>query len=165
MKRAFLSDDPNPDQVGLDGWEERWVDAFASHAFRRFQTRALVRASVGGAEPVPLAYIYSLRGAGLVLVIAADDAPDPGGHDHDAGHDHAGESATAAHRELWSGSRGAGTHEIWISRPDQAVFHVERPPEGAFSTGFGRLGISRTPDLILARTTATPEEKGHRHHF
>lgn len=154
-----------------DAWELRWVEAFAAHASQRFESRALVRAAVGGEKPVPLAYIHALPGAGLVLVLAEDPAPlgrlgPPGHHGH---HDTAtpgGEDpAAVAERELWAGSRQAGTREIWISSPDQAVFHVDRPKEGALSTGFGRLGISRTPDLLLPRTAATPEPKDHQHHF
>lgn len=152
MNRTFDSDNLKPHLESLDGWEERWVEAFASHAARRFDTRALVRASVGGAEPVALSYIYALHGGGLILVLA-EDGESTGGR------------GKQAERELWSRGRGTGTREIWISRPDQAVFHVDRPEEGAFSTGFGRLGMSRTPDLILPRTTATPAPKDHQDHF
>ncbi len=169
--RTYLSDNLTPHLSGYDGWEERWIEAFASHAERRFETRALVKASIHGGDPVSLAYIFALHGGGLVLVAAAEEEGE-GGHDDDNAHgdygDHEAEAADAAaraERELWSRMRGAGQREIWISRPDQAVFHVVRPEEGAFSTGFGRLGMSRTPDLILPRSTVTPVRKLHPDHF
>ena len=164
MNRTFHSDNLKPHLGVLDGWEERWLEAFGSHAARRFETRALVRVSVGGSEPVALSYIYALHGGGLILVVA-DDKEITSESGHSGGHHDGKKSATPAERELWSRGRGTGTHEIWISSPDQAVFHVERAEEGAFSTGFGRLGMSRTPDLILPRTTATPPPKNHQDHF
>lgn len=148
------------DTIGSDhepmGWEEAWVRAFSFHATKRFDTRALVHASVGGAEPVPLAYIFALEGGGLVLSIADPEDLEPGAAEHE--HER-------AHHELWSPGRGTGQNEIWISRPEQAVFTVNRLEEGAFSTGFGRLGRSRTPALLLPRTTHTPEPKLHHDHF
>lgn len=164
MARTFLSDNLAPHLSANEGWEERWIEAFASHAIRRFETRALVRASIQGGEPVALSYIFAIEGGGLVLVLVPDDDA-AGSHEHG---DHAAEPTDATARardELWSRNRGAGQREIWISSPDQAVFHVSRPEEGEFSTGFGRLGLSRTPDLIAPRSTVTPKTKLHHEHF
>ena len=164
--RTYLSDNLTPHLAGHDGWEERWIGAFASHAERRFETRALVKVALGADEPATLAYIYALNGGGLVLVLAGADggAQEPGNHE---GHNEEGEldSTARAQEELWSARRGTGQLEIWISAPDQAVFHVERAEEGMLSTGFGRLGLSRTPDLILPRSTVTPPRKSHHEHF
>lgn len=163
--RTYHSDNLTPHLSGHDGWEERWIEAFASHAERRFETRALVSVSVGGGEPIALAYIYALHGGGLVLVVEDGDGGGHGHGDHGGGDHGDGDPVTQAEEELWSRSRGTGHREIWISSPDQAVFTVERPEEGAFSTGFGRLGLSRTPDLILPRSTVTPVRKLHHDHF
>ena len=138
------------------GWEEVWINAFAQHASKRFETRALVRASVQGNDPMPLAYIFALEGGGLILSIASEE---------DLEADTTQDTHHREQHELWSHGRGAGQNEIWISRPEQAVFYVERPEEGALSTGFGRLGLSRTPDLLVPRTVATPEKKLHHDHF
>lgn len=156
-----MSGPPHPDTLiktrgALETREEKWIRAFAAHAAKRFETRALVRASVNGGEPVPLAYVFAIPGGGLVLMpaskadLAADKSEDP--HHR-------------VHHELWERNRGAGQNEIWIAKPDQAVFFVERPEEGTLSTGFGLLGLSRTPDLILPRSATTPEPKTHHDHF
>lgn len=144
-----------------EGWEQQWIQAFATHAQRRFETRALVRVAVQGkAEPVALDYVYAINGGGLVLVVAGE--ANHGAH----AENHGGGSGAddPAHAELWTILRGTGVNEIWISNPNQAVFHVERAAEGTLSTGFGFLGLSRTPDLIVPRSAVTPtREKGHRH--
>lgn len=154
--KTAMADEP----TSHDGWEQQWIQAFAAHAKRRFETRALVKASVQGEEPVALDYVYAIKGGGLVLVVAGE-----GGHGgHAEGHGGGRDTDNPAHAELWTIFRGTGVNEIWLSNPNQAVFYVERAAEGTLSTGFGLLGLSRTPDLIVPRSAVTPiREKGHKH--
>jgi hypothetical protein len=44
------------------GAEQRWVEIFADHVRRRFNSRALVRVRIAGGEAVELAYVYAIEG-------------------------------------------------------------------------------------------------------
>jgi hypothetical protein len=140
------------------GAEQRWVEIFADHVRRRFNSRALVTVRIDSEEPVELAYVYAIEGGGLVLTLPSERKEDLGhgnhghgnlGHAHDGGHDEADDS-------LLNGDLGTGQSEIWIGSPAQAIFHVRRAEQGALCTGFGYLGLSRTPRLFIPRGTEPP---------
>jgi hypothetical protein len=85
-----------------------------------------------------------MEGGGLVLAL-----PCEGAEHHDHGHTgHGGGHEGADHRPL-SGGLGTGGSEIWIGSPSQAIFEVRQAEEGAPCTGFGYLGLSRTPRLFI----------------
>ena len=130
--------------------EQRWVEVFADHVQRRFNSRALVTVRVDGEPPLELAYIYAIQGGGLVLTLPSEPSdPNGDGHEGDDGHGELGHG-------LWSGELGTGKSEIWIGSPNQAVFEVRRIEDGVLCTGFGYLGLSRTPHLIIPRGTEPP---------
>ena len=134
-------------------WSRRWIESFAAHARLRYETRALVRATLPGADVVALSYIYALPDGGLVLTIdeantgaaqATADLTQP--HDNQADEhqphhppDANEETTDIVHDALWDIQRGTGQKEICISSPEQVVFQVERAAEGELSTGFGWL--------------------------
>ena len=144
------------------GAEQRWVEIFADHVRRRFNSRALVRIRVAGGEPIELAYIYAMEGGGLVLTLPSARAEGHGnghhGHTgHDGGHEESGD-------RLLNGELGTGQSEIWIGSPAQAIFEVRRAEEGALCTGFGYLGLSRTPRLFIPRGTEPPPPRDPHEH-
>lgn len=166
----------------------RWIDAYAHHVRQRFNSRALVSVRIDGGPPTELAFIYALAGGGLVLTLPVepsehDDRGEHHEHDDHAGHhehdDHAGHHkhddhgqrdettgtdghghGGAGHR-LLDGELGTGQAEIWIAAPDQAIFEARRLETGVLCTGFGHLGVSRTPRLIIPRGTEPPPPRDH----
>jgi hypothetical protein len=155
---------------GLADEARQWVEAWAGHVRKRFNSRAVVSARVSGAEPVTVTQVYALEGGGLVLVMACDHAAeeephggDAHGHDREradhhegGGHDH----ATHPHVEMEGCS---GDCEVWLASPAQVVFEVRCAAEGALCTGFGVLGLSRTPQVLIPRAMEPPPRRGHDH--
>ncbi len=138
-----------PDVLG----ERRWVEAYADHVRRRFNSRALVSVRIAGEPPVVLSYVYALEGGGLVLCMPSDQA------------DHHGEgNEEAAEPSHGGGERGTGDSELWIASPEQAVFEARSVEDGALCTGFGYLGLSRTPHVIVPRGTEPPPKQDHHEH-
>lgn len=198
----------------------QWVEAWAGHVRKRFNSRAVVSARIAGAAPVALSQVYALEGGGIVLVTpcdhaedeathdhaahdhAADDhdvhddgAHDDGAHDHDAAEEHHHEADEGAgahghgaddhgaakehHHEAAVGER-AGAHdhaahphgevggccgdgEVWVASPAQVVFEARCAAEGVWCTGFGVLGLSRTPHVLVPRGREAPPPRGHDH--
>jgi hypothetical protein len=166
----------------------RWIEAWASHVRKRFNSRAVIRARVPGMEPMTLSQVYALEGGGLVLVMPclhADHGSHPD-HGHDDGH---GEGDGAAKPKPLHTDPGGGHDdhpepprddhaehphgdvegccgdcELWLSSEDQVVFEARCAPDGELCTGFGYLGLSRTPLVLVARGTKPPPPPGHDHH-
>lgn len=159
------------------GAEQRWIEIFADHVRRRFNSRALVRVRIAGGEPVELAYIYAMEGGGLVLTLPCAEGHGNGHHGHVGGHHGANEDPQhGAHDDpqhgghdkagdpLLSGELGTGGSEIWIGSPAQAIFEVRKAEEGVLCTGFGYLGLSRTPRLFIPRATQPPPPRDPHEH-
>ena len=153
------------------GAEQRWVEIFADHVRRRFNSRAQVKVRIAGGEAVELAYVYAIEGGGVVLTLPnpeghgnGHERTTPHGHDGHAGHDgHDGEHQEAGDG-LLNGELGTGESEIWLGSPAQAIFEVRRAEDGVLCTGFGYLGLSRTPRLFVVRgTEAPPPRNPHEH--
>ncbi len=151
-----------------------WIEAWAGHVQKRFNSRAVVSARIAGAAPMVLSQLYALEGGGLVLVTPCDHTADGPGHDHTA-HGHG--AANERHHEV-TGGGGAHDHEahphgsvegccgdcvLWLASPAQVVFEARCAPEGALCTGFGYLGLSRTPQVLVARGTEAPPPRSHEH--
>lgn len=153
----------------------RRVEAWAGHVRMRFNSRAVVSARIAGAAPVELSQVYALEGGGLVLVTPCDHAPGGAGHDRPA-HSH---GAAKEHNREVKGGGGHHDHaahphgeadgccgdcEFWLESLAQVVFEARCATEGAWCTGFGYLGLSRTPHVLVARgTEAPPPRRGHEH--
>jgi hypothetical protein len=177
----------------------RWVEAWAEHVRKRFNSRALVSVRVGGAQPLVLSHVYALEGGGLVLVATC-------GHEHDHGHGEApehhravpmavprgngggaaahgpahGEQAHGGHTHAGAEHGHAHTHgsahphddaeacadcvELWLASPEHAVFEARCIEDGELCTGFGYLGLSRTPHVLVARGTEPPPKRDHHEH-
>ena len=188
----------------------RWVEAWADHLRKRFNSRALVSVRIYGGEPITLSHVYALDGGGLVLVMPCEheraghdhghdhgpehhrispaalpphphakspeghgDAPPP--HHHDAGtappHHHV-DKAADRNQEITRPDEAAGlAHgpegdcpggaELWIASPAQAVFEARSIDVGKLCTGLGYLGLSRTPVMLIARSTELPPKRDH----
>jgi hypothetical protein len=131
-----------------------WIEAYAAHVRKRFNGRAAVSVRVGEQEPTTLSQVYALEGGGLVLVVAGEDE----GHEHPPGeHEHTEEEASPA-----SDTEERG-RELWIDSPAQAIFEARQAEDGALCTGFGYLGLSRTPQVLVPRSTEPPPDPGHHH--
>ena len=127
--------------------ERHWVDTYAYHVRRRFNSRARVSVRIAGDSPVELSYIYALEEGGLVLCLLSDEAGHEQGH-----HGHLG------------GELGTGVSELWIKSPNDAVFEAHRVEDGVLCTGFGYLGLSRTPHILVPRGTEPPPKPDHHKH-
>jgi hypothetical protein len=202
----------------------QWVEAWADHVRKRFNSRALVSARIAGGVPVLLSQVYALEGGGIVLVTPCDhegdEAHEHSGHDHagdehaehehaehdhaahehaehdQAAHDHDGHVHVGVqhaahddgglvhvpggehhHRAEEGGGAGhdhaahphgevdgcCGDGEVWLSSPAAVVFQARCAPEGTLCTGFGVLGLSRTPHVLVARGREAPPPRGHDH--
>lgn len=129
--------------------ERHWVETYADHVRRRFNSRALVSVRIAGEAPVVLSYVYAMEGGGLVLCLPSGEAEDDEGHEEETAPLHHG------------GERGTGKSELWIASPESAVFEVQRVEDGVLCTGFGYLGLSRTPHVIVPRGTEPPPVRDH----
>jgi hypothetical protein len=56
-----------------------------------------------------------------------------------------------------------GDCELWLASEAQVVFEARCAPDGELCTGFGYLGPSRTPQVLVARGTEPPPDRGHDH--
>lgn len=126
--------------------EQRWIEIFTDHVRKRFNSRAIVNLRLDRDTHQELAYVYVLEGGGIVLTLPSSGHQD--GHSKD---DHG----------LLNGELGTGESEIWISSADQAIFDVQRAKDGELCTGFGYLGLSRTPRLIIPRGTEPLPPRDH----
>jgi hypothetical protein len=130
-----------------------WIEAYAAHVRKRFGSRVVLRARIGEADPVDVCQLYALEGGGLVLVAwCGHDEGCTGRHHHHAeGHDHgAGEGHNCQ-------------YELWLASPERVVFEAQAAEEGKLCTGFGYLGVSRTPQVLVPRSTERSPERGHEH--
>lgn len=134
----------------------QWAEAWAGHVRKRFNSRAVVSARIAGSAPVVLSQVFALEGGGLVLVTPCDHAVDEAAHDHATPHDH----ALHPHGEV---EGCCGDCEVWVASTAQVVFEARCAAEGALCTGFGVLGLSRTPQVLVARGTEAPPRRGHEH--
>lgn len=107
-----------------------------------------------------LSQVYALEGGGLVLVAPCDHPGDEAPRDHNAPHDHADDHAAHPHGEV-EGCRGEC--EVWLASAAQVIFEARYAAEGVLCTGFGVLGLSRTPHVLVARGTEAPPRRGHEH--
>lgn len=151
MRRTGTADDA----AAIDGsrGERHWVDAYAEHVRKRFNSRVLISVRIAGEAPVELSYVYALDGGGLVLCMPSEHAEHHGeSHEEAAEHAHGG------------GERGTGGSELWIASPGQAVFETRSVEDGVLCTGFGYLGASRTPHIIVPRGTEPPPKRDHHEH-
>lgn len=153
----------------------RWIELWAGHVRKRFNSRALIRARVAGMEAMTLSHVYALEGGGLVLVIPCSHAD----HGSDAEHVRHGENGAAPEQHPHASPEGAyddhaahphgdvagccGDCELWLASEAQVVFEARCAPNGALCTGFGYLGLSRTPQVLVARGTEPPPEPDHGH--
>lgn len=164
-----------------------WVEAYAAHVRKRFDSRAIVSVRLPGAPPVELSHVYSLESGGLVLVTCCGHPHHGDAHEHGTGipehhRDHAGQPREAVghehggdqhphagHGHAHGGDDHAGEDhecsaaELWLAAPDQAIFEAHCAEEGALCTGFGYLGLSRTPHMLIRRGTQAPPKPGHEH--
>jgi hypothetical protein len=147
-----------------------WVEAWANHVQKRFDSRALVSARIADAASVALSHVYALEGGGIVLVTPCDHAADDAPHEHAADEHGADEHTAPVHpahdRHMHPhgpGERCGGDCELWLASPAQVVFEVRCAAEGALCTGFGFLGLSRTPHVLVARAREAPPKRGHDH--
>jgi hypothetical protein len=161
-------------QPNAAGDPRRWVEAWAEHVRKRFNGRAVVSARIAGAAPVVLSQVYALEGCGLVLVTpceheAGGPADDDAAHERDAAsvHDHEhGSGAADAHAEHPHEDLDGccGDCEFWLASPAQVAFESRSAAEGTLCTGFGYLGLSRTPHVFVARGREAPPRRGHHEH-
>src|SRR5215208_5221191 len=115
----------------------RWVTAHADHVAKRFGSRAVV--SVRQADGTfRLSQIYAMESGGLVLVEHGDHHKH-GDDDHDE-HEHEDE-----HEQDYECPR-----EFWVASPEQVVLEMCPAQDGELCTGFGYLGLSRTPHVFVA---------------
>jgi hypothetical protein len=192
----------NVRQTGASGAAVHWVEAWADHLRKRFNSRALVSVRIAGAEPVVLSHIYALEGGGLVLVLPCEH--DHGDHEHHGPEHHGPEHHRASpsalpppgnakppeahgnqpaphHHGAKSADRNAqgeapgeetgqphghegdcpGGVELWLASPENAVFEVRSVEEGKLCTGLGYLAVSRTPLMLIARSTEPPPKRDH----
>lgn len=137
----------------------RWLEAYADHVRKRFTSRAIVSARLAGEAPVVLSHVYALESGGLVLVVGADgsdhESADHGHH----GHEHGEASAHHPHTH----TAECGCQELWIESPEDVIFEARHAEDGALCTGFGYLGASRTPRVLVPRGTEPPPRRDHDH--
>lgn len=156
----------------------RWLTAYARHITRRFNSRAVVSLRRDG-EAVRLRQVYAMEGGGLVLVEEGEHEHEHGGHthgEHEHGehghggheHGHGGGHAHEHEHEHGDAGHGAGSEyecprETWVASPDQVVLEACKAADGEWCTGFGYLGRSRTPHVLVPRGTEPPPPRGHDH--
>lgn len=162
---------PTPDTSFIKPSESvRWVTAYADHVRRRFNSRVVVSLRRDG-EAVRLRQVYAVEGGGLVLVEEDEHEARPERpHEHEHEHEHGEhEHGEHEHGEAGHGEGGAAhgseyecPRETWVASPDQVVLESCLAAEGEWCTGFGYLGRSRTPHVLVPRGTEPPP-KGHHH--
>lgn len=132
----------------------RWVTAYANHVLKRFNSRAIVSVRHCG-ETIRLSQVYALKDGGLVLVEHEED----GHHEHGGGghHEHGG----GGHHEHGGGYECP--RELWVTSREQVVLEACPAADGEWCTGFGYLGRSRTPHVLVARGTDPPPRREHDH--
>ena len=145
-----------------------WIEAYAAHVRKRFGGRVLLRARVDRADWVDVCQLYALEDGGLVLKAwcGHDEECTDHEHAHDADDGH-GEARHGGEHEHDHGHEGGAAHhceyELWVSSPERIVFEARPAEHGKLCTGFGYLGISRTPQVLVPRGTEAPPEPGHEH--
>lgn len=140
-----------------------WIETYAAHVRKRFGSRARLRARVMGAEPVDVCQLYGLEGGGLIVVAWCghdEECTGEHGHAHDDAHAH---DEGHAHGHRHGDADHPCQHELWVSSPEQVVFEARPAEAGELCTGFGYLGVSRTPQILVPRGTEPPPKKGHEH--
>jgi len=156
-----------------------WVSAYAEHVRKRFNSRALVSVRLGAGEPVELSHVYALESGGLVLVTCCTDAEhgqvghsgvpehqqgvgaaERKAHKHGNEHEHDGGDEHEHGHSSGGSCKGA---ELWLASPELAFFEAHCAADGTLCTGFGYLGLSRTPHVLIPRGTRPPAPKGHEH--
>ena len=147
---------------------KNWIEAYADHVRKRFNSRVALRARIDGAEPLDVCQLYVLEGGGLVLKAWC-------GHDDacTGDHEHAGEAPHAAphagdehHGDGHAHEPGDAHHceyEVWVSSHERVVFEARPVEDGKLCTGFGYLGVSRTPHVLVPRGTHPPAKPAHEH--
>jgi hypothetical protein len=169
-RRAAVREPTTEPGAAEDSW--RWIEAWANHVRKRFNSRAVIRARIGEMEPVELSQVYALEGGGLVLVAPCGHKANGPEHDH-AAHGQGGAANERHHPAGGAHDHAAHPHgdmdgccgdcELWLASAAQVVFEARCASEGALCTGFGYLGLSRTPQVLVARATAPPPPPSHEH--
>jgi hypothetical protein len=147
---------PDPDFIEQSD-TVRWVTAYARHVRTRFNSRAVVSLRRDG-EAVRLRQVYAMEGGGLVLV--EEDEHEHGEHEH-------GEHEHGEHEHDAGGDTPFSSYECpretWVASPEQVVLEACKAADGEWCTGFGYLGRSRTPHVLVPRAKEPPPKRGHDH--
>jgi hypothetical protein len=146
---------PEPGPSARSSPARAWVEAYAEHVRKRHGSRAVVSVRVAGSDALELSQIYALEKGGLILAFPDDPGEEPGGH-HAGGHH--------GHAMPGPSDLDPRDRELWIASAEQAVFELRRAGEGELCTGFGYLGVSRTPRVLVPRGTEPPPEVDHHAH-
>lgn len=131
-----------------------WIEAYAAHVRKRFGSRVVLRARIEGADPVEVCQLYALEDGGLVLQAWC-------GHDEECAGEH--DDHHAEESDHGAGGEHHCQYELWLASAERTVFEARPAGEGKLCTGLGYLGVSRTPHVLVPRSTERPPTQGHEH--